>query len=83
MNTTLKQAANVASLEDKVVLVTGATSTFGIGRISARAMVMAGAYVYVTGRDPDKGAETVAEIEADGGWPVRHLQLRRLLSSWT
>ncbi len=69
MNTTLKQAASVASLEDKVVLVTGATSTFGIGRISARAMVMAGAYVYVTGRDPETGAETVAEIEADAGWP--------------
>ena len=33
MNTTLNQAASVASLEDKVVLVTGATSTFGIGRI--------------------------------------------------
>ena len=58
-----------ASLEGKVILVTGATSTFGIGRISARAMVMAGAYVYVTGRDPETGAETVAEIEADGGWP--------------
>ena len=70
MNTTLNQAASVASLEDKVVLVTGATSTFGIGRICARAMAMAGAYVFVTGRDPNKGAETVAEIEADGGWPT-------------
>ena len=70
MNATVKQAAGVASLTDKVVLVTGATSTFGIGRVSARAMVMAGAYVYVTGRDPVRGAETVAEIEADGGWPT-------------
>ena len=33
-------------------------------------MAMAGAYVFVTGRDPNKGAETVAEIEADGGWPT-------------
>ncbi len=49
------------------MLITGATSTFGIGRISARAMAMAGAYVYVTGRDPQTGAETIAEIEAEGG----------------
>jgi NAD(P)-dependent dehydrogenase (short-subunit alcohol dehydrogenase family) len=67
MNATVEQAGDVASLEGKVALVTGATSTFGIGRISARAMAMAGAYVYVTGRDPVRGAETVAEIEADGG----------------
>ena len=67
MNATVEQAGGAASLTDKVVLVTGATSTFGIGRISARAMAMAGAYVYVTGRDPVRGAETVAEIEAVGG----------------
>ncbi len=67
MNATVEQAGSVASLDGKIVLVTGATSTFGIGRISARAMAMAGAYVYVTGRDPIKGAETVAEIEVEGG----------------
>ena len=67
MNATVEQAASVASLADKIALVTGATSTFGIGRVSARAMAMAGAYVYVTGRDPVQGAETVAEIEAVGG----------------
>ena len=50
-----------------MVLVTGATSTFGIGRISARAMALACAYVYVTGRKQDSGTETVAEIEAAGG----------------
>ena len=67
MNTTVEQAGSVASLAGKIALVTGATSTFGIGRISARAMALAGAYVYVTGRDPIKGAETVAEIEIEGG----------------
>jgi len=67
MNATVEQAASVASLAGKVALVTGATSTFGIGRVSARAMALAGAYVYVTGRDPDQGAETVGEIEAVGG----------------
>lgn len=67
MNATVEQAARVASLAGKIVLVTGATSTFGIGRVSALAMAMAGAYVYVTGRKSDSGAETVAEIEAAGG----------------
>ena len=67
MNATVEQAAGVASLEGKVALVTGATSSFGIGRVSAHSMAMAGAYVFVTGRNPDTGAETVAEIEASGG----------------
>ena len=67
MNATLEQAGNVASLAGKIALVSGATSTFGIGRISARALALAGAYVYVTGRDPVQGAETVAEIEVEGG----------------
>lgn len=67
MNATIEQAGSVASLDGKVAFVTGATSTYGIGRISARAMAMAGAYVFVTSRDPVKGAEVVAEIEAESG----------------
>jgi len=67
MNATVNQAGNVASLEGKIALITGATSTFGIGRISARAMAMAGAYIFVTSRDPAKGADVVTEITADGG----------------
>jgi len=67
MNATINQAAAVASLTEKVALITGATSAFGIGRITARAMAMAGAYVFATGRDPETGAETVAEIKAEGG----------------
>jgi len=67
MNATLEQASSAASLVGKIALITGATSTYGIGRVSARAMAMAGAFVYVTSRDPQRGAAVVAEIEADGG----------------
>ena len=66
-NTTVEHAGKVASLDGKVALITGATSTFGIGRVSAVAMAIAGAYVFVTSRDPEKGADVVAEIEAQGG----------------
>jgi NAD(P)-dependent dehydrogenase (short-subunit alcohol dehydrogenase family) len=46
-------------------LVTGATS--GIGREVARHLAQAGAEVVVHGRDERRGAETVREIEGDGG----------------
>jgi NAD(P)-dependent dehydrogenase (short-subunit alcohol dehydrogenase family) len=49
----------------KVALVTGSTS--GIGRATALAFGRAGASVVVTGRRENKGAETVALIEAAGG----------------
>jgi NAD(P)-dependent dehydrogenase (short-subunit alcohol dehydrogenase family) len=52
-------------LEDKRAIVTGATS--GIGRAVALKLAEEGAEVIVTGRDQQRGAETVAAIEADGG----------------
>lgn len=52
-------------LENKTAVVTGATS--GIGREIAKQLAAAGAKVIVTGRDVERGARTVAEIEADGG----------------
>jgi NAD(P)-dependent dehydrogenase (short-subunit alcohol dehydrogenase family) len=45
--------------------VTGATS--GIGREVAVQLARAGAEVIVSGRNAERGAETVAAIEADGG----------------
>src|ERR1700761_404860 len=51
-------------LDGQTALVTGATR--GIGRATANALAGAGATVIVHGRDPERGAEVVAEIEAAG-----------------
>jgi NAD(P)-dependent dehydrogenase (short-subunit alcohol dehydrogenase family) len=47
------------------VLVTGATT--GIGRETATLFARRGATVVITGRDPERGAQSVAAIEAEGG----------------
>jgi NAD(P)-dependent dehydrogenase (short-subunit alcohol dehydrogenase family) len=52
-------------LEGKRALVTGGTS--GIGRAVAGQLARAGANVIVTGRDPGRGADVVAEIRSGGG----------------
>ena len=51
--------------DNKVVLVTGATS--GLGRDAAIAFAAAGARVVATGRRVDAGAETLERIRAAGG----------------
>jgi NAD(P)-dependent dehydrogenase (short-subunit alcohol dehydrogenase family) len=52
-------------LSGKTALVTGATSN--IGRAIALAFAAEGAHVAVSGRDPDRAAAVVKEIEAAGG----------------
>jgi NAD(P)-dependent dehydrogenase (short-subunit alcohol dehydrogenase family) len=52
-------------LAGRSALVTGSTS--GIGRETAKQLAKAGAEVIVSGRNAERGAETVAAIEADGG----------------
>jgi NAD(P)-dependent dehydrogenase (short-subunit alcohol dehydrogenase family) len=51
--------------EGRKALVTGGTS--GIGREIARQLAAGGAEVLVSGRDAERGAATVAAIEAAGG----------------
>jgi NAD(P)-dependent dehydrogenase (short-subunit alcohol dehydrogenase family) len=55
----------VRDLEGKVALVTGATS--GIGQAAAVQLALQGASVIVHGRDANRGAGVVAEIENSGG----------------
>jgi NAD(P)-dependent dehydrogenase (short-subunit alcohol dehydrogenase family) len=58
-------ASTIVDKTYKTALVTGATS--GIGRAVALKLAHEGLFVYVHGRDADRGAETVAAIEAAGG----------------
>lgn len=55
----------MASIEGKVVLVTGATD--GMGRALAAEVLRAGATVLVHGRDPARIADTVRQLYAEAG----------------
>lgn len=55
----------MSRFNDKVVLITGATS--GIGKATAHAFASEGAIVVVSGRRTDRGKQVVAEIQAAGG----------------
>jgi shikimate 5-dehydrogenase len=58
-------ATVVRDLEGQVALVTGATS--GIGKAAAVQLAAQGSTVIVHGRDANRGAAVVAEIENGGG----------------
>ncbi len=55
----------MASLDGKVVLVTGATD--GLGRALSIELAREGATVLVHGRDPGRIADTVAQVKAEAG----------------
>ena len=55
----------IEKLSGKTALVTG--STDGVGRLVARKLGQAGARVLVHGRDAERGARVVADIDASGG----------------
>jgi NAD(P)-dependent dehydrogenase (short-subunit alcohol dehydrogenase family) len=51
--------------DNSTALITGGTS--GIGRATANKLAQLGIHVVVVGRNPERGAKTVAEIRATGG----------------
>ncbi len=53
------------TMAGKTVLITGATN--GIGKAAAGALAKQGAHVLIVGRNPQKCAETVAEIQRSTG----------------
>src|SRR5258708_37111441 len=53
------------NLQDQRALVTGATPE--MGRKTATRFARRGATVAITGRDPERGAQSVAAIRAEGG----------------
>jgi NAD(P)-dependent dehydrogenase (short-subunit alcohol dehydrogenase family) len=55
-------------MQDKICMVTGATS--GIGKVTALELARRGAIVVVAARDPEKAAATVAEIKGITGNPA-------------
>lgn len=59
---------NPYSLENKTILVTGASS--GIGKATAIACSKMGAHIVITGRNAERLQETFQELEGDG-----HLQI--------
>ena len=54
----------------KTAIVTGATS--GIGRATALRLARAGFHIIATGRNPERGAETVRQVRAAGGTAEFH-----------
>lgn len=81
--------SNPSNLSDRTAVVTGSTS--GIGAATARELAARGARVVITGRDAERGAHLVAEIEGAGGsaafvngdLAASPADLRALAAAWT
>jgi retinol dehydrogenase-12 len=56
-------------MDNKIVVITGATS--GVGKETARELARLGATVVILGRDFDKGANTLAELKPSAKYPDR------------
>jgi NAD(P)-dependent dehydrogenase (short-subunit alcohol dehydrogenase family) len=65
-------------MNDKLYLVTGATS--GIGKATARALAAQGAHVVVGGRNRQKAEKTVAWIKAETGNEAVDYLLERVMN---
>ncbi len=66
------------SIEDRTVLITGATD--GLGRATAHELASRGASVLVHGRSRERGEATVGELRAAAGDERAHLHLADLSS---
>ncbi|WP_328813470.1 SDR family NAD(P)-dependent oxidoreductase [Rhodococcus sp. NBC_00297] len=81
--------SNPSNLSDRTAVVTGSTS--GIGAATARELAARGARVVITGRDAERGAHLVAEIDGAGGsaafvngdLAASPTDLRALAAAWT
>jgi NAD(P)-dependent dehydrogenase (short-subunit alcohol dehydrogenase family) len=56
-------------MDNKIVVITGATS--GVGKETARALAAMGATIAILGRDVDKGHATLAELRPSAKYPDR------------
>ncbi|KAJ7472556.1 NAD-P-binding protein [Mycena latifolia] len=64
---------DVPDLSGKIVLVTGGNS--GIGFHTAKELLLKGAMVYLAARFPEKGAEAIAQLEAETNKTAIFLEL--------
>lgn len=62
-----QKSSMITDMNDKTVLITGATG--GIGRVTAHRLAKLGARVLIVGRDEEKAIQTASEIRQQSGNP--------------